>query len=88
MAIIGVLCLLAAVVCAACTMVFQSTLPTRGAKAQSDNSACQNHTLCTIKSTDNEAKHPGRAFFRVLPGGLGENQIFVSSSFFLRSFSI
>ena len=31
MAIIGVLCLLAAVVCAACTMVFQSTLPTRGA---------------------------------------------------------
>ena len=25
---------------------------------------------------------------RVLPGGLGENQIFVSSSFFLRSFSI
>ena len=31
---------------------------------------------------------PAGRFFRVLPGGLGRNQIFVSSSFFLRSFSI
>lgn len=66
MAIIGVLCLLAAVVCVACTMVFQSTLPTRGATM-----GIRHWQQCAIFF--NPPPHAGsdprlRVFFRSLAG--------------------